>query len=79
MFGGTSPVNARRAFVGLGCAAFIKPSLPTKSAARILGANDRIKVGVIGLGMMGAAHLCALLRNGPGDNFQLLGASEIHN
>ena len=70
--------STRRAFVGLGGAAFIKPSLPAKSASRIVGANDRINVGVIGAGMMGTAHLRALMRNGLADNFQLLGTSEIY-
>ena len=70
--------STRRAFVGLGGAGFIRPSLPTRSATRAIGANDRINVGVIGAGMMGTAHLRALMANAKADNFELRGASEIY-
>ncbi len=40
----------------------IKPGVPARSAARILGANDRIRVGMIGVGGMGTVHLQAFMR-----------------
>jgi predicted dehydrogenase len=38
-------------------AAEIRPSLPVRKAARPVSANDRIRVGMIGVGIMGADHL----------------------
>jgi predicted dehydrogenase len=38
----------------------IKPSFSARSAARVIGANDRIGVGMIGVGTMGTGHLRAL-------------------
>jgi predicted dehydrogenase len=60
--------NSRRAFLaaasmaaGAATAAAkekaIKPSVPAKSSTRVLGANDRIRVGMIGVGIMGTGHL----------------------
>jgi predicted dehydrogenase len=60
--------NTRRAFLATAAAAtsvltasakekMIKPGLTAKSASRTLGANDRIRVGMIGVGIMGTGHL----------------------
>lgn len=35
----------------------MKPSLPARSASRVVGANDRINVGMIAVGGMGGGHL----------------------
>ncbi len=35
----------------------IKPSVSARSASRVVGANDRINVGIIGTGGMGTVHL----------------------
>lgn len=40
----------------------IRPSVPARSAARVLGANDRINVGHIGVGGMGFSHLRAFVQ-----------------
>jgi predicted dehydrogenase len=40
----------------------IKPSVTARTAARTLGANDRIRVGMIGVGIMGTGHLRAFVR-----------------
>lgn len=40
----------------------VHPAIPAKSAGRVIGANDRIRVGVIGAGMMGTGHLRAFVR-----------------
>lgn len=39
-----------------------KPSVPARSAARVIGANDRINVGHIGVGGMGTSHLRAFVQ-----------------
>lgn len=62
--------NTRRAFLGASAALIpaqakerkIKPGVPAKSAARVIGANDRIRVGMIGVGIMGTGHLRAFVR-----------------
>lgn len=65
-------MNSRRAFLATAAAAAsamtaraekaIKPGVTAKSASRTLGANDRIRVGMIGVGIMGTGHLRAFKR-----------------
>jgi predicted dehydrogenase len=40
----------------------LKPSISAKSASRVVGANDRINVGHIGVGGMGGGHLRAFAK-----------------
>ncbi|MGQ9918633.1 MAG: Gfo/Idh/MocA family protein [Bryobacteraceae bacterium] len=40
----------------------IKPTVTARSAARTPGANDRIRIGMIGVGIMGTGHLRAFVR-----------------
>jgi hypothetical protein len=40
----------------------IKPGVSARSASRVVGANDRISVGMIGLGGMGTVHLRAFMK-----------------
>lgn len=56
--------NSRRAFLAAAATASLaqaakttKPTISARSAARTLGANDRIRVGMIGVGIMGTGHL----------------------
>lgn len=56
--------NSRRAFLAAAATASIaqaaktvKPTITARSASRTLGANDRIRVGMIGVGIMGTGHL----------------------
>lgn len=68
----SSNVASRRAFLaGAGAATAvvaaepqkpIRPGVPARSAARVVGANDRIRVGMIGLGGMGTVHLQAFMK-----------------
>lgn len=70
--------NSRRAFLGAAAAAAsvmtaaakekaIKPGLPARAASRVVGANDRIRVGMIGVGIMGTGHLRAFARQQEAD------------
>ncbi len=45
-----SPENTRRDFIKLSTAALASTTLTAKSYAKIIGANDRVRVGVIGCG-----------------------------
>jgi len=40
----------------------LKPSVSARSASRVLGANDRINVGMLGVGGMGTGHLRAFVK-----------------
>jgi predicted dehydrogenase len=40
----------------------IKPTITARSASRVIGANDRINVGMIGMGGMGTVHLQAFMQ-----------------
>jgi predicted dehydrogenase len=65
-----SKASSRRAFLGAAGAASvaaaaerpIRPSVAARSAARVVGANDRIRVGMIGMGGMGTVHLQAFMK-----------------
>ncbi len=51
--------DSRRAFIGsvAGAGAGLSLGLPASSYARVLGANDRVRVGVIGIRGMGYGHI----------------------
>jgi predicted dehydrogenase len=40
----------------------IKPTVSARSASRVVGANDRIRLGMIGMGGMGTVHLQAFMK-----------------
>lgn len=40
----------------------IKPTVSARSASRVVGANDRINLGMIGMGGMGTVHLQAFMK-----------------
>src|SRR5687768_1970516 len=46
--------------------------------ASILGANDRIRVGVIGCGGMGSGHLNSLVKRSEADNIQVIAVSDVY-
>src|ERR1044071_6079040 len=39
-----------------------KPGVPARSASRVVGASDRIRLGMIGMGGMGTVHLQAFMK-----------------
>lgn len=65
--------NTRRSFLASAvaaaplAAAAIKPSITARTAARTIGANDRIRVGMIGVGIMGTGHLRAFVQQQEAD------------
>lgn len=57
----------------------MKPTVPARSAARVLGANDRINVGSIGTGGMGTAHLRALVQQADSNkDIQVIAVSDVY-
>lgn len=64
-----SPLNRRR---------FLQASaagLTTLSASRVLGANDRIGVGLIGFGLIGRFHLAAIKQQ---PDAQIAAVCDVH-
>jgi predicted dehydrogenase len=75
--------QASLAAVALGPAAqtskSIKPSVTARSAGRVVGANDRINVGIIGMGGMGTVHLRAFMSQSEEDkDIQVVAVSDIY-
>jgi predicted dehydrogenase len=66
----------RRSFLAAGSVAAAGVALSAKSYARIKGANDRIRVGFIGVGGMGSGHVDACLALKEKDNLEFLGACD---
>lgn len=72
------------AWAGMGAAAArtprkLKPGVPARSASRVVGANDRINVGHIGVGGMGTAHLHAFVKQSETDkDIQVVSVSDVY-
>lgn len=60
--GNCDPKPSRRAFLGSSAALVASTTLTARSYGRVVGANERINVGAIGLGVMGTGHLRHLVR-----------------
>jgi predicted dehydrogenase len=74
--------NNRRQFLKAGSAALAATALSSSASsyAQILGANDRVRVGVVGCGdRMKQALIPAFLQNSKDTNFQLVAVSDIWN
>jgi predicted dehydrogenase len=59
--------------VAAGAAAF-----GTVAPAQVLGANERIRFGVIGCGGMGTGHVNSLVRHSEADNLQVVAVSDVY-
>ena len=56
----------------------ILPAFSAKSYGRIIGANERIKIGVIGCGGMANAHMNALLKMKESDSIEIAAVCDIY-
>jgi predicted dehydrogenase len=68
-------MTTRRDFVKTTAAA---AALTALSASRVLGANERIKMGAIGVGGMGTGHVGGLVKRAKDDNVQLLAVCDVY-
>lgn len=76
----TSPSLSRRTFVaGATAAAAARQALTAKSAARIVGANERLHVGMIGAGGNANGHMRALKRLAEPDNVEIAAVCDIYD
>jgi predicted dehydrogenase len=75
----SNPIQ-RREFIKNGCAAVAAISWPAASYARIVGANDRVRVGVVGGGdRMKASLIPAFLEHAQELNFEFAAISDLWN
>lgn len=71
-----TPTLSRRDFLAGSAAAVTSIALSARSYARVIGANDRIRVGFVGVGGMGTAHLDACKNLKDKDNLEFLGVAD---
>jgi predicted dehydrogenase len=64
-------MSTRRQFVQASAVAAGALTLNSLSAGRVLGANERISIGVIGVGGMGSGHLGQLVKRSMEDNISV--------
>jgi len=53
-------------------------TLGAMAPAAVLGANDKIRFGVIGVGGQGTGHVGGLVRRGEADNVQVVAVSDVY-
>lgn len=69
---------SRRTFVKTSTLAAGALALPAASYSAIVGANDRIRFGVIGCGGMGTGHLHSLMKRSEEDNLKVIAVSDVY-
>ena len=72
------PNISRREFLNRSAASGSAVALSSLMPSRVLGANDRISFGVIGVGAMGTGHLSSLMRRSQADNIRCLAACDVY-
>ena len=76
----SSPENTRRDFIKLSTAALASTAFTASSYAKIVGANDRVRTGVIGFGdRMKGGDIPAFMASAQECNFELVAVSDIWN
>src|ERR1041385_5030097 len=76
-----SPENhavSRREFVKTSALAVGSISLTSIVPASAFGANDRIRIGVIGCGGQGTGHVHSLVKRSTDDNIQVVAVSDVY-
>ena len=74
----SSAKMSRRDFVRTGAAATGAVALTALASAKVFGANDRINMGVIGVGGMGTGHVGSLVKRGNKDNVRVLAVCDVY-
>lgn len=58
----------------------IKPTVTARSTSRVVGANDRIRVGMIGMGGMGTVHLQAFMKQTEDEkDIEVVGVCDVYD
>src|SRR5690606_23044522 len=70
---------SRRGFLGAAAGtALVKPLLAAPATGAVLGANDRIVFGVIGVGGMGGSHVNDLVKRAERDNVVCAAVCDVY-
>src|SRR5438132_333428 len=69
---------SRREFLSTSAAAAGTVALSPRAYARILGANERVNFGMIGLGVMGTGHLHGLKRQMDKINVDIIQTCDVY-
>jgi predicted dehydrogenase len=72
------PPPSRRAFLKTVATTAGAIALPAFLPASAIGANDRVRFGVIGCGGMGTGHLHNLVKRSEADNLQVVAVSDVY-
>ena len=71
---------SRRAFMaGAAVASAARPAFSAKSAARVVGANERLHIGMIGAGGNARGHMRALKKLADQDNVEMIAVCDIYD
>src|SRR5438105_2623403 len=70
--------HTRRQFVKSSALATGALALSVLNHARAAGANDRIRIGVIGVGGMGTGHVGSLVKKSEAENIQVVAVSDVY-
>ena len=74
----SSPKFSRRDFVKTTAASASAMAIAGLATARVMGANDRINMGVIGVGGMGTGHVGSLVKRADKDNVRVLAVCDVY-
>src|SRR5216117_1849822 len=69
---------SRRRFVKTSALATGAVALSSLNQSRAAGANDRIRIGVIGVGGMGTGHVGSLVKKSDPENIQVIAVSDVY-
>src|SRR5688572_31885842 len=73
----TSEIS-RRSFIKSSGLATGAVALSALNRARAVGANDRIRIGVIGVGGMGTGHVGSLVKKSDAENIEVVAVSDVY-
>src|SRR5437588_4373661 len=69
---------SRRDFIKTTAATAGSMAVAGLTTAKVLGANDRVNMGVIGVGGMGTGHVGSLVKRGDKDNVKVLAVCDVY-
>src|SRR3954469_364628 len=69
---------SRRSFVKTSALATGAVACAALTQSRAVGANDRIRIGVIGVGGMGTGHVGSLVKKAEAENIQVVAVSDVY-
>jgi predicted dehydrogenase len=73
-----SSTSSRRHFLKTTAASTGALAMASLNPARVLGANDRIRIGVIGCGGQGTGHLGDMVKRAEQENIEVVGVCDVY-